>query len=201
MTKEQQLNVLLVDTDDATTTELKRVLVQDGFEVSVLNDPDRTIEELRANSYQLVILDVSPSNSAGVRALEQIRVFDDDLCIIATTGLASVEMAISAMKQRAFHYLQKPVDEQEIRAVLDEAIKAKGLHVDQDNRLNADVGRRIRERRHACTLTLKQLANRTGLSVSLISQIELGKSAASLSTLRRLSTALAVRMSFFFETG
>ena len=67
--------------------------------------------------------------------------------------------------------------------------------------LNAEVGRRIREQRHACALTLKQLANRTGLSVSLISQIELGKSAASLSTLRRLSAALAVRMSFFFETG
>ncbi len=81
-----------------------------------------------------------------------------------------------------------------------EAIKAKGLHVDQDTRLNVEVGRRIRERRHACPLTLKQLANRTGLSVSLISQIELGKSAASVSTLRRVSTALGVRMSHFFET-
>ena len=49
-------------------------------------------------------------------------------------------------------------------------------------------------------LTLKQLANRTGLSVSLISQIELGKSAASMSTLHKLATALQVRMTYFFET-
>jgi transcriptional regulator with XRE-family HTH domain len=38
-------------------------------------------------------------------------------------------------------------------------------------------------------LTLKQLANKTALSVSLISQIELGKSAASISTLRKLAAA------------
>ena len=49
-------------------------------------------------------------------------------------------------------------------------------------------------------LTLKQTANRTGLSVSLISQIELGKSAASMSTLHKLATALQVKMTYFFET-
>jgi DNA-binding NtrC family response regulator len=200
MSKEHQLNVLLVDRDAASTAELKRILTTDGFQVEVLNEPDRAAEEIRSHGYQLVILDVSPSNQAGVRALEEIRMQDDDLCVIATTEVASVEMAISTMKKQAFHYLQKPVDEEEIRAVLEEAIKAKGLHVDQDTRLNVEVGRRIRERRHGCPLTLKQLANRTGLSVSLISQIELGKSAASVSTLRRVSTALGVRMGHFFET-
>jgi len=86
------------------------------------------------------------------------------------------------------------------RAVLREAIKEKGLLVDLETRLNAEVGRRIRERRHAQPLTLKQLANRTGLSVSLISQIELGKSAASMSTLHKLATALGTKMTYFFET-
>ena len=62
------------------------------------------------------------------------------------------------------------------------------------------VGQRIRELRHSRPLTLKQLANRTGLSVSLISQIELGKSAASMSTLHKLATALQVKMTYFFET-
>ena len=52
---------------------------------------------------------------------------------------------------------------------------------------------------HEMGLTLKQVANRTGLSVSLISQIELGKSAASLLTLYKLSTALGVKMTHFFE--
>ena len=75
----------------------------------------------------------------------------------------------------------------------------KGLLVDLESRLNQEVGRRLRERRNGAGLTLKQVANRSGLSVSLISQIELGKSAASMSTLHKLATALQVRMTYFFE--
>ena len=104
------------------------------------------------------------------------------------------------MKHQAFHYLQKPLDEDELRMVLKEAIREKGLLVDLETRLNLEVGQRIREQRHSQPLTLKQLANRTGLSVSLISQIELGKSAASMSTLHKLATALQVKMTYFFET-
>ena len=135
-----------------------------------------------------------------IDALQQIRSIDDDLCVIAMTGLPSVEMAVATMKHQAFHYLQKPLDEDELRLVLKEAIREKGLLVDLETRLNLEVGKRIREQRHSHPLTLKQLANRTGLSVSLISQIELGKSAASMSTLHKLAAALGVRMTYFFES-
>lgn len=200
MSSQQQLNILVVDPDEGTTAQLKRILTADGYLVESLSDPGRASEEVRSNRYQLVILDVSPDNSQGIESLRQIRSADDDLCVIATTGLASVEMAVATMKHQAFHYLQKPVDEEELRAVLKEAIKAKGLMVDLETRLNANIGRRIREQRHSRPLTLKQLANRTGLSVSLISQIELGKSAASMSTLHKLAAALGVKMTYFFET-
>jgi ribosome-binding protein aMBF1 (putative translation factor) len=88
----------------------------------------------------------------------------------------------------------------ELLFVVAEAIRERGLLVDLETQLNSEIGRRVRERRHAAALTLKQLANRTGLSVSLISQIELGKSAASLSTLHKLAAALGVPMTYFFET-
>ena len=104
------------------------------------------------------------------------------------------------MKHQAFHYLQKPLEEMEVLEVIGEAIRDRGLLVDLETHLNSEIGRRIRSKRHESELTLKQLANRTGLSVSLISQIELGKSAASMSTLHKLATALQVKMTFFFET-
>jgi DNA-binding NtrC family response regulator len=200
MGSQQRLSVLVVEHDEGTTAQLKAILTTEGYEVQALSDPSLATDEIRNNRYQLVIMDVSPDNPSGIEALQRIRSFDDDLCIIATTSMASVEMAVTTMKQQAFHYLQKPLDEEELIAVLKEAIKAKGLLVDLETRLNTEVGKRIRERRHSRPLTLKQLANRTGLSVSLISQIELGKSAASMSTLHKLAAALGVKMTFFFET-
>jgi DNA-binding NtrC family response regulator len=200
MGNQQRLNVLVVDHEEGTTAQLKEILTSEGYEVQALSDPSLAGDEVRNNRYQLVIMDVSPDNPSGIEALQRIRAFDDDLCIIATTSMASVEMAVTTMKHQAFHYLQKPLDEEELIAVLKEAIKSKGLLVDLETRLNTEVGKRIRERRHSRPLTLKQLANRTGLSVSLISQIELGKSAASMSTLHKLAAALGVKMTFFFET-
>jgi len=197
--QQQHLNVLVVDRCEESQLVIKEVLAEENHRVTTLDAPSQIGAEIRDNRYQIVILDVSPG-SGGAEALAAIRRHDDDLCVIATTEVASVEAAVAAMKHQAFHYLQKPIEGEEFRAVLKEAIQTKGLLVDLDTRLNSVVGGRIRHLRHSRPLTLKQLANRTGLSVSLISQIELGKSAASMSTLHKLATSLNTRMTYFFET-
>lgn len=199
MASQQRLNVLIVDREEASQLQLKQLLSDQGYGVTCLSDPQRAADEVRQNRFQLIVLDVSPG-SGGDEALAAIRGVDGDVCVIATTGIASVEMAVATMKHQAFHYLQKPLDDDEVLAVVQEAIRDRGLLVDLETHLNTEIGRRIRAKRHESDLTLKQLANRTGLSVSLISQIELGKSAASMSTMHKLAAALGVRMTYFFET-
>ena len=199
MANQQRLNVLVVDHEEEAQLQLKQVLSDQGYGVTCLSEPLRAPEEVRQNRFQVIILDVSPG-SGGAEALAAIRGFDTDICVIATTGLASVEAAVATMKHSAFHYLQKPLETEEVLAVVREAIRDRGLLVDLKTHLNSEVGRCIRTKRHESDLTLKQLANRTGLSVSLISQIELGKSAASMSTMHKLAAALGVKMTYFFET-
>jgi DNA-binding response OmpR family regulator len=200
MGAKQRLNVLVVDSDEATDIELKDFLTEQGYQAHVLTEPDQVLEEIKRGRFQLVLLDVSPPVDAGVDLLQKIRSADSDICVVCMTALPSVDVAVRTLKRQAFDYLQKPLAMEELHAVIQAAIREKGLLVDLEGRLNQEVGRRLRERRTAEQLTLKQLANRTGLSVSLISQIELGKSAASMSTLHKLATALQVRMTYFFET-
>lgn len=200
MAGKQRLNVLVVDHDEATNLELKDLLSAEGYQVTALSDPQQVIEEVKRGRFQLAMLDVSPPADGGVNLLDQIRGADSDLCVICMTAMPTVDVAVRTLKRQAFDYIQKPIMPEEVQAVIQAAIKEKGLLVDLESRLNLEVGRRLRERRNAGGLTLKQLANRTGLSVSLISQIELGKSAASMSTLHKLATALQVKMTYFFET-
>ena len=199
MANQQRLNVLIVDREEEAQLQLKQLLSEQGYGVTCLSESLRAPEEIRQNRFQLIVLDVSPG-TGGAEALAAIRAFDTDICVIATTGIASVEMAVETMKYQAFHYLQKPLESEEVLLVVQEAIRERGLLVDLETHLNSEIGRRIRGKRHELDLTLKQLANRTGLSVSLISQIELGKSAASMSTMHKLAAALGVKMTFFFET-
>ena len=200
MAEKNRLNVLVVDPDESTVLELKEWLTNEGYRASAITDSVSVVEEIKHGRYQMVVLDVSPPADPGIELLQRIRAADSDICVITTTNMPTVDVAVRVLKAQAFDYLPKPIAVEEISAVTEAAIREKGLLVDIEARLNQIVGARLRERRTEAGLTLKQLANRTGLSVSLISQIELGKSAASMSTLHKLSTALQVKMTFFFET-
>jgi DNA-binding NtrC family response regulator len=200
MTARQRLKVLVVDGDEGSNVELKDLLTGEGYEVHILTDRGRVGDEIKDGGFHLVLLDVSPPEDPAIELLQRIRSVDSDACVIAMTAAPTVHGAVRTLKRHAFDYLQKPLAPEELRAVIAEAIREKGLLVDHEVRLNQVIGARLRERRRGEQLTLKQLANRTGLSVSLISQIELGKSAASMSTLQKLATALQVRMTYFFET-
>ncbi|MDH3212484.1 MAG: response regulator [Myxococcales bacterium] len=200
MASKQRLNVLVVDRDEGSIAEIKNFLTGEGYQAQTLADPEQVMSEIKKGRFQLVLLDVSPPDVGGVELLQKIRDVDSDVCVIAMTSLPSVEVAVRTLKHHAFDYIQKPLETDELRAVIQAAIREKGLLVDLETRLNQVIGARLREKRTEAELTLKQLANRTGLSISLISQIELGKSAASMSTLHKLATALQVRMTYFFET-
>ena len=200
MAGKQRLNILVVDRDEGNIAEVKNFLTDEGYQVETQTDLAQVVSEVKKGRYQLVLLDVSPPETESVLLLQQIRGVDSDLCVVAMTSLPSVEIAVRTLKHQAFDYIQKPLELGELGEVIRAAIREKGLLVDLEARLNQVVGSRLREKRSALGLTLKQLANRTRLSVSLISQIELGKSAASMSTLHKLATALQVRMTYFFET-
>jgi FixJ family two-component response regulator len=196
----QRVCAAISDSERNHANEIAEVLVELGIEPEIELGSEGLLQGIKHGRWQLILLDVSPGSDAGLELLEQIRKIDSDVCVLALSSVPSVEIAVRAMKLAASDFLQKPVKQEELRAAVRAAVQAKGLLVDLETRLNQAIGVRLRERRGAEALTLKQLANRTGLSVSLISQIELGKSAASLTTLHRLATALQVKMTYFFET-
>lgn len=192
-----RVHVLVVEPEASVCQELAHFVEGLGYQITALTDPHGAVDQVRNGRIPLVLLDLE---GEGLEVLGRLRALDRDLCVIAMTGRPSVESAVAAMKGQAFEYLPKPVEPERLRRALAEAVREKGLHVDPEDRIAGEIGRQVRARRSERRLTLKQVATRTGLSVSLISQIELGKSAASLSTLHRLARALRVRMTYFFET-
>ncbi|MCG7344178.1 XRE family transcriptional regulator [Sporosarcina sp. ACRSL] len=61
------------------------------------------------------------------------------------------------------------------------------------------LGEKIREIRSGRGMTLKTLADRTGFSISFLSQLERGKSSATLESLKKISIAFGVNPSYFFD--
>lgn len=199
MAQRVKLRILVIDDDEDICLYLKEFLSGEGYRVTTVTKPLDALPEIREGRHQIVLLDVRMPDIDGIQLLREIRCVDSDICVIVMTAYPSVESAVDTMKADAFDYLRKPFELEQLRQVIQRAVRDKGLMIDAEERVNQVLGSKIRQLRKERGLTLKQLANKTTLSVSLISQIELGKSAASVSTLCKLATALGVSMSHLFE--
>lgn len=194
----QPLKVLVVDDDEAIREYMETFLTKDGYEVKTLADPQDAADEVKNGGYHLVVLDLMMPGLDGVQALEKIRKVDDDVAVVIFTGYPSLETAVQSMKLDVVDYLKKPFNPDEFRAVVERVVAKKGLLRTPEEQLHRVIGETIRTLRKERDLTLKQMSRRTGLSVSLLSQIERAESSASISSLYKVATALDVRVSELF---
>ncbi len=194
----QQIRILVVDDESDNAELFKALLIKEGYLVTALLDPTKVIATLKEGNFHLVILDMMMPKLSGTEVLEQIREVDDDVAVIVATGFPTVETAVASLKLSASDYVKKPIDPVNFIETVKRVLEKKGITRDPEAELHRTIGRFIREGRTRQNLTLKQLARRTGLSVSLLSQIERAESSASISSLYRIATALRVRMSELF---
>ncbi len=194
----RQIKILVVDDDDDICDYMQLVLSQNGYDVSATQDPTHAIEELRGGDYHVLILDLMMPEVNGIELLEEIRKFDGDLAIIIFTGYPSVDTAVMSLRYKVDDYIRKPFDIEEFNTSLERILKEKGLLIDPEEEMLQAIGQNIRKTRKEQNLTLKQMSRRTGLSVSLLSQIERAESSASVSSLFKLATALDCRVTDFF---
>lgn len=195
----QQIRILVVDDESDNAELFKALLIKEGYVVTTLLDPTKVISTLKEGNFHLVLLDMMMPRLSGTEVLEQIRELDDDVAVIVATGFPTVETAVASLKLSASDYVKKPVDPVAFTETVKRVLEKKGITRDPEAELHRSIGRFIREGRTRQNLTLKQLARRTGLSVSLLSQIERAESSASISSLYRIASALRVRMSELFS--
>ncbi|MBT3355607.1 MAG: response regulator [Candidatus Scalindua sp.] len=197
--KHHNINILIIDDDKDICESLKKVFALDGYKVKTISNPKTALCELEKNIYHLIILDLKMPEIRGEELLSEIRKIDEDISVIVLTAYPSVDSAVEALQNQVFDYIKKPFKNNELRDKVRRALRSKSLILEPDEELNIKIGHRVREFRSKKGLTLKQLAERTGLSVSLISQIERAESAASISTLNKVVTALNVKLTVLFQ--
>lgn len=192
-----RLRILVVDDDPDICEYMKTLLTAEGHEVEYLTDPTRAVDEIKNNRYHIAILDLMMPRLDGLELLRQVRKADSDIAIVIFTGHADVDSAVAAMKLDVSDYIKKPFHIDAFQRTIREIAEKKGLLRSPERELHLTIGSNIRRLRKERDLTLKQMARRTGLSVSLLSQIERAESSASISSLYKVAAALNVRLTDF----
>ena len=196
---QRDINVLVIDDDVDVCKYLERFLTGQGFVVKYTTDPSQVVDTLKQDMIQIVILDVVMPNTDGLELLRKIRRVDSDICIIMLSGYPTFDRAVEAFRSSVFDFLTKPFTNEQLMEVLERAIKTYGLRTDLNERAIKQIASEVRRLRASQKLSLRQLASRTGLSPSLIYQIEHAHTAPSLATVSRLATALKAPLEELFR--
>ena len=192
------VRTLIVDDDKEIRDFMQSLLEKDGFIVKTLGDPTLVEDEIRQGDYHVMILDLMMPKMDGIEVLKKIRAIDSDIAVVIFTAHPNLDSAVASMKLDAVDYIKKPFNVDEFRDVLSRVMKKKGLARTPEEQLHKIIGDTIRTMRKEKELTLKQMSRRTGLSISLLSQIERAESSPSISSLYKIAIALDSKIQDLF---
>jgi DNA-binding NtrC family response regulator len=121
--------ILIVDDDPAVTHYLMVFLMQTGlFETTVVNDSREVAGQLENQQFDIVLLDMDMPNVSGMDILTSMRSKGDQTPVVVLTGVSDVDLAVRAMKLGAFDYLIKPVEDEKLLEVINNAVEHSLLH-------------------------------------------------------------------------
>ncbi len=195
-----EIRILVMDEDPAVGRLMQKTLATHAFHVDFLSDPQRVRSQLRKCSYQVIILDYELAGSSWDEVLEWVHEHQPDACLIVVTAHPSFDSALHCLRAHIFDYLTKPFPVHNLERAVLRCLEDKGLLRLSETDLRRSLGAANRDRRKSLGLTLAQLAQRTGVSLGYLSQIELGKNSASIETLYRISLGLSIRLADMFRT-
>ena len=120
--------ILVVDDEEVVRVSLAAWLAEDGYEVETAVSGREAVAKAAANEYVMYFVDLKmPPGIDGIETMMEIRRLRPDASVIIITAHATVDTAITAMKEGAQEYIVKPCNPEEISLLVARIVKVKKL--------------------------------------------------------------------------
>lgn len=133
MDKPETKNILLVDDHKSFRDSLAKVLNGEGYRVFAATDGEEALDILRQEHINLILTDLKMPKMDGVELLRVAKTLHPEVEVILITGFGTVDTAVTAMKDGAFDYIQKPFKPRDIIKLVRKALEKQSLVL--ENRL------------------------------------------------------------------
>jgi len=120
-------SILIIDDEENIRKYLGQALAKDGFDVFTAEYGKEGLNLLVRKHIDIVLLDLNLPDINGLDVLKEIREVDVQSVIIIITAYGDINSAVEAMRLGAYDYLTKPFDIEDIKIVINKALKIVGL--------------------------------------------------------------------------
>ncbi len=190
--------VAVVDDDEAMLGSLRRILSFFGFAADAYQSAQAAIAAYKADPerYDAILTDLNMPGMDGLELMRQIKTIDKDAVIVVLTGFPSADNAISALRNGAFDFLEKPYSNEVLCLTLERGVEHKRLRkarAEYQQALERELGIRTKDLREALSSLEKSILNTLEVIVALLELKEPGTAQHSIRVARR-TERLALRM-------
>ena len=133
--------ILFVDDDPQILTIVEQFLNRCGFNVTTESNGQKAIDMVREDHFCVVFTDLNMPEISGMELLKQIKAVSSDTEVIIVSGYGTIETAIQAMKLGSYDFLQKPINFDRFKILIDRIIEKQKLK--EENQL---IRNRLKER-------------------------------------------------------
>jgi DNA-binding NtrC family response regulator len=119
-------SILVVDDEQLIRWSLGERLKDEGYRVLEAETSSQALDRFR-DGVDLVLLDYKLPDGDGIEVLKKLKAIEPDVLVILLTAHSSVELAVEAMKQGAYHYANKPFNLDEIVLLIEKALETTRL--------------------------------------------------------------------------
>ena len=135
--------ILIVDDEKNYLIILKALLASEGYEVITEVNALNALQLLKETDFDLVITDMKMPKMDGIELLNEVKKIDSELPVIIMTAYGTIEMAVEAMKKRAYDYITKPFRNEELKQTVRKALELYRLKK-ENRRLSEALSGRYR---------------------------------------------------------
>ena len=125
---ERPTRILVVEDNDLARKQLRELLqANNQFQVDSVSDGQKALEALQERIYSLVLTDLRMPGFDGLDLIRTVQERNLPVTIIVMTAFGSVEDAVQAIRLGAYDFLTKPIDIENLRLVIERALRERGL--------------------------------------------------------------------------
>jgi two-component system, LuxR family, response regulator FixJ len=127
--------IALVEDDEEILRSLSMLLESRGFSVWGFSSAERFLEAMTDEPPECVVSDIRMPGMTGLELQKEIHKRDAAVPVILITGHGDIAMAVRAINEGAFDFIEKPFNDERLMESLSKALqKGKSLRIEQDER-------------------------------------------------------------------